>query len=239
MWKRTLLSWIVLAPLLPSCASSAEKAGPAPLSEPFRVLLLGDSISMGYTPFVREALGARAHVVRPMQGEEQESPENCAGTNKGVEHLDRWLAIEGGEWDVIHFNFGLHDLKRVHPETGRNSNDPDHPHKADPQRYEEQLRAIVRRLRETRARLVFCTTTPVPPGELRPYREPSDVITYNRIARRIMREERVVVNDLFQFALVRLDGIQRPADVHFTEEGSRVLGERVAEAVLEVALRAE
>ena len=49
----------------------------------------------------------------------------------------------------------------------------------------------------------------------------------------------VAVNDLFQFALAQLESIQRPADVHFTKEGSRVLGERVAEAILEVAGVAE
>ncbi len=239
MWKRLLFWSLTLAPLCSSCATPGEEARQAPLSEPFRVLLLGDSISIGYTPFVREALGTRAHVVRPMRGAGNRSPENCAGTNKGVEHLDRWLAIEGGDWDVIHFNFGLHDLKRVHPETGRNSTDSDHPHQATSERYEAQLRDIVSRLRETGARLVFCTTTPVPDGDLRPYREPADVLEYNRIATRVMEQEDVAVNDLFQFALAQLESIQRPADVHFTKEGSRVLGERVAEAILEVAGVAE
>ncbi len=232
MWKRVLVSWLVLVPLFTSCAGPAEKQ--PPLEEPFRVLLLGDSISIGYTPAVAEVLGERAHVVRPTRGEKR-AAENCAGTNNGVEHLERWLAIEGGDWDVIHFNFGLHDLKRVHPETGKNSRDPDHPHQADPARYEGQLRSIARRLRATGARLVFATTTPVPEGDVRPHREPGDAIEYNRVALKVMEEEGIAVNDLYGFALARLDVIQRPEDVHFTKEGSRLLGEQVAAAILAAA----
>ena len=93
-----------------------------------------------------------------------ERVENCAGTNHGVLHVDRWLAQAGGKWDVIQFNFGLHDLKRVHPDTGKNSNDPGDPHQADPARYEAQLRSLVTRLKESGARLIFATTTPVPAG---------------------------------------------------------------------------
>jgi len=64
-------------------------------------LILGDSISMGYAPLVRERLNGVVHVVRPEV--------NCMDSGFGLAHLDEWL----GEtpWDVIHFNFGLHDLK--------------------------------------------------------------------------------------------------------------------------------
>jgi hypothetical protein len=48
------------------------------------VLILGDSISIGYTPFVQEYLKGRANVFRPML--ENGKPENCAGTTKGVEY---------------------------------------------------------------------------------------------------------------------------------------------------------
>lgn len=215
--------------LLAACASS-----PPPLEEPLRVLILGDSISIGYTPHVRAALAGRAQVVRPMRAD-GEHPENCQGTNHGVERLDAWLAIGGGGWDVIHFNFGLHDLKRVDPETGRNSKDLAHPHQAPPERYRRQLDAITTRLEETGARLVFATTTPVPEDVGGPLRLPDDARTYNRIAREVMAGHGVPVNDLFAFCLPRLEDVQRPRDVHFTPEGSRVLGEEVARVVLAVA----
>lgn len=200
---------------------------------PLRVLILGDSISIGYTPFVRHALKGKAVVTRASRGSEDRRAENCAGTTKGVRHLDRWLAQDGGQWDVIHFNFGLHDLKRVHPETGANSVNPAHPRQAEPEQYEANLRSIVSRLRETGATLIFATTTPVPEG-VRPMRDVADAPRYNSIATQVMAENGVTINDLF--GLVEADGAehQRPADVHFTRAGSERLGALVAAAILRV-----
>jgi len=66
-----------------------------------RVLLIGDSISIGYTVPVRELLKGAANVHR--------IPENGGPTTRGLERLDAWLGTN--HWDVIHFNWGLHDLK--------------------------------------------------------------------------------------------------------------------------------
>jgi len=206
---------------------------PADPREPLRVLILGDSISIGYTPHVRAMLGERAVVVRPTNA--NGSAENCAGTNKGIQHIDRWLVLDGGGWDVIHFNFGLHDLKRTDPETGKNSNNPDDPHQASPERYESQLREIVRALQATEARLIFATTTPVPAGDLRPHRAPEDSIDFNRIAARVMDDAGIPINDLYAHVLPRLAELQQPENVHFTKEGSRELGRVVALAVLRAA----
>ena len=178
-----------------------------------RVLILGDSISMGYHRFVVEALTDEATVVRPK--------ENCAGTTKGIQKIDEWLAIDGGNFDVIHFNFGLHDLKRV-KESGRNSNDPSDPPQADIEAYEKNLRQIVSRLKSTGASLIFATTTPVPLG-VKPHRAPEDPARYNAAARKIMAENKILINDLYGRALKKLTQIQRPADVHFNATGSEWL----------------
>jgi acyl-CoA thioesterase-1 len=66
-----------------------------------RVLLIGDSISIGYTVTVRKALAGQANVHR--------IPENGADTANGLKKIESWLV--GSPWDVIHFNWGLHDLK--------------------------------------------------------------------------------------------------------------------------------
>lgn len=190
-----------------------------------RVLILGDSISIGYTPFVKELLADSAYVTRPTR--QGKRAENCAGTNNGVEHIDRWLELDGGNWDVIHFNFGLHDLKRVDPQTNKNSNNPDHPHQAPPDRYEKQLREIVKKLKATDADLIFATTTPVPEGGVKPHRDPKDVQRYNEIAKKIMKENEIVINDLYSFARPRLKEIQRPVNVHFTPTGSKQLAKQV------------
>ena len=49
-----------------------------------RVLLIGDSISIGYTVPVRERLKGRANVHRPTT--------NAGPTSNGVKNLDAWLA---------------------------------------------------------------------------------------------------------------------------------------------------
>ena len=192
----------------------AGQANPMP-----RVLLLGDSISMGYNQSVKNALDDEAMLFRPQ--------ENCAGTTHGCLRIDDWLKIDGGHFDVIHFNFGLHDLKRENPD-GKASNNPDDDNQADLQTYERQLRRIVSRLKATEARLIFATTTPVPEGEVRPHRDPEDVDRYNEIARQVMAEHEIPINDLFAFASSRLEDIQRPANVHFTTMGSNTLGQQVA-----------
>jgi acyl-CoA thioesterase-1 len=47
-----------------------------------------------------------------------------------------------------------------------------------------------------------------------------------------MNKHGVIINDLYSFALPRLDEIQRPKNVHFTEAGSELLAEQVAKSIL-------
>ena len=149
--------------------------------------------------------------------------------------LDRWLAQDGGQWDVIHFNFGLHDLKRVDGATGQNSNDPSDPRQAEPDRYRANLTDIAGRLKATGATVIFATTTPVPEGELRPHRDPADAPRYSAIAREVMAKHGVLVNDLFEVIASGPASLGKPANVHFTREGSAALGAAVAAFVLEAA----
>jgi acyl-CoA thioesterase-1 len=79
--------------------------------------------------------------------------------------------------------------------------------------------------------LIWATTTPVPEGKVNPPRKNSDVIAYNAAAKKIMEENEIAIDDLYEFALPRLDKIQIPVNVHFTEKGSAVLAQRVAESI--------
>ena len=192
-----------------------------------RVLILGDSISIGYTPHVKKMLAGEADVFRAMKGNKVE---NCGGTDRGIKVIDRWLKIDGGNWDVIHVNFGLHDLKHVDAKTGRNSDKPDDPPQSNPQDYERQFREILAKIKDTGAKVVVCTTTPVPP-DCKPFRATTSPAVYNEIAVRIAEEQGFAVNDLFSFADSRLEEIQRPANVHFTGEGSIALAKEVVKAI--------
>ena len=132
----------------PRLLHNSEQRGS--LEPPIRVLLLGDSISLGYTPSVIDGLAGEAEVLRPLNPNGR-GYQNCQGTNNGVARIEGWLEALGADFDVVHFNFGLHDLKRVDPTTGANSSDPTHPHQADPERYGRQLREITGRLHATGA----------------------------------------------------------------------------------------
>ncbi|MDE0904766.1 MAG: SGNH/GDSL hydrolase family protein [Planctomycetota bacterium] len=197
---------------------------------PRHVLILGDSISIGYTKTVQEILGPDFKVVRPMH-KDGKRMENCAGTTNGVSAIDRWLALDGGPWDVIHFNFGLHDLKRVDAQSRKNSDDPSSPPQADIATYSKQLTNITDKLEASGARLIFATTTPVPPGKVRPHRDPKDVELYNAAARSIMIPRQIAIDDLYTFALPLLAEIQLPVNVHFTPEGSVALAHEVASSI--------
>jgi lysophospholipase L1-like esterase len=176
-----------------------------------RVLLIGDSISIGYTPVVRQLLAGTANVHR--------IPDNGGATVLGLAMIDEWLG--DGRWDVIHFNFGLHDVTL--DDTGRV--------RTPPAEYAENLRRIVARLRRTGARLLFATSTPVPGETKHPSRRESDALEVNRQARRVMADAGVPVVDLYAVVQPRLGEWQIPANVHFKEAGYEVLGREVAQAI--------
>ena len=216
----------ILCLALLGLAATAHSEGAAPKR---RLLILGDSISMGYTPVVKKLLADEMVVHRPMRGEKME---NCSGTTYGVENIDRWLQIDGGRWDVIHFNWGLHDLKHMKADGKTASDQAGDPPQASVEVYERQLRQIVKKLKATGAKLVFAATTPVPDEPMKVYRSNADVLRYNEAAFKVMKEEGVAVNDLYAFARPRMKELQiQPANVHFTPAGSEALAAEVVKAV--------
>ena len=77
----------------------------------------------------------------------------------------------------------------------------------------------------------------LPVFELKLYRDPEDVPRYNDAARALMQERGIAIDDLYAFALPRLEEIQEPVNVHFTAEGSKALGEEVARVIRGAARR--
>lgn len=221
--KSTSLLFVLVA-FLPSGLSAQEKkaAKPDPSLAKVtdihglpRVLLIGDSISMGYTLPVRKLFEGTANVHRP--------PENGGPTTTGLAKIDSWLTVnDNNKWDVIHFNWGLHDLKVT--KEGNQVN---------PDQYEKNLRLLVKKLKATGAKLIWAATTPVPGGKLSPPRKNEDVLQYNAIALKIMKEEGIAINDLYAAVLPKHSQWQRPENVHFTEAGSKALAEIVHKAILQ------
>lgn len=208
-------------------AAKAKRA-PNPVYAPIqdvaglpRVLLIGDSISIGYTLDVRKMLEGKANVHR--------IPTNGGPTSRGVESLKSWLG--DSKWDVIHFNFGLHDLVYMGPQ-GERLVDPKTPgshHQVPLPDYEKNLTTIVKQLKATGAKVIWCNTTPVPEGS--PGRVGDEAMKFNEVAAKVMQAEGVPINDLHSYAKAKLSEIQLPANVHYTPAGSKYLAVKVAEEI--------
>lgn len=224
MKRLTLLALFLLLSATLSAQAPKAKRPPNPSLAPIedvaglpRVLLIGDSISMGYTLPVRQRLAGRANVHR--------IPANGGPTKNGIARLDAWLGT--GRWDVIHFNHGIHDLRFM----------DDGQRQVGPADYEANLRKIVARLKQTGATLVWATITPIPDGELNPPRRFGSVAEYNAIAARVMRENGIRINDLNAHVTPRFAELQTPRDLHYQAAGYEFLGEKVAAEILAVLRR--
>jgi len=184
------------------------------------VHLIGDSISIAYTPFVKGLMKGKANVTR-IKGN---AGSTIAGIKKG------WL--EDKTYDVIHFNFGLHDLCYRHPEAKVYG-------KRDKVRgtlsvtladYEKNLEGIVATLKQTGATLVWASTTLVPEGEAG--RIVGDDIKYNKVATKVMKKHHIQINDLHALTTTFDKSLfSKPGDVHFSAEGSLKLAKQVVSEI--------
>ncbi len=193
------------------------------------VLILGDSISIGYTLPVRQRLRGKANVFRPMRPNGR-FPENCGDTTRGLAHLHRWLG--DSRWDVIHFNWGLWDLCYRNPKSKNQGNRDKVNGKLSttPEDYERNLEQLVTRMKATGAKLVWASTTVVPDGEVG--RFTGDDVSYNAIAKRVMERHGIPTNDLHATTAEFPAGwFVGPGDVHFTKAGYAKLADQVAETI--------
>ncbi|MEM0968561.1 MAG: SGNH/GDSL hydrolase family protein [Verrucomicrobiota bacterium] len=228
---------LALSPSLPAAEETAKKAKKQRKANPAmipveddpalpRVLLIGDSISIGYTVAVRNEMEGSANVHRPLA--------NCGPTHTALGKIDDWLATGGAgkKWDVIHFNWGLHDLKYMGT-NGENLADPkaeDSHQQVPPEEYRKNLTQLVETLKATGARLIWRNTTPVPEGAKG--RVVGDSAKYNAIAAEIMETHEVEVQDLFSFIVeetAKDPGFSMTANVHFSPTSSAAMAEKIAE----------
>lgn len=217
-----------LAPFTPAKDQKGSWALKVDPSLP-NVLILGDSISIGYTRPVSSMMKGKANVFRPMNPAGKK-PANCGDTPMGIAGLDEWLGST--HWDVIHFNWGLWDLCYRNPKvrTQGNRDKKNGVLSVPPEQYEKNLEAIVTRLKATGAKLIWASTTVVPEGESG--RIAGDDGKYNAIAARVMQRHGVRTNDLHELTKSFAGKFStKPNDVHFTSEGYQRIGEQVAETI--------
>jgi len=155
--------------------SAVDATGP-------NVLVVGDSVSAGYLPHLRAALGAGVNV--------QHGPDNLSG---GYADGAQYGALCAGyfartplgalpRWDVVTFNFGLHDQD---------------PHESVDS-YADNLRAIATTLAATGAPLLLFTTT-MPGGSAEPLNSTAErrVQQLNAAALGVAAEFNVPAVDLY------------------------------------------
>tara|TARA_R110002049_G_scaffold285698_4_gene466942 strand:+ start:55531 stop:59199 length:3669 start_codon:yes stop_codon:yes gene_type:complete len=198
-------------------ATSQESA-----TEPLpTVVLLGDSIRMGYQEKVATDLQGQASVWTPQ--------ENGRDTVHTLSRLEEWL----GERDasIVHINVGLHDML-IGTKTGKPKHDID--------QYAANLRKIFAKMRSlTDAPIIFALTTPVDEQRQassetyhRIVRRNPDVVRYNAKAAEIAAEFGITVNDLHAVALsIGVDEAIRDDGVHLSPAGVDVIGQHIAELV--------
>ena len=183
-----------------------------------KIVLVGDSIRMGYQPMVAQKVGSRAEVWGPA--------ENCRHSLVHRESLQAW-AFDSRP-DVYHFNCGIHDLVLF-----------DGGPRFTLRGYVRNLRILVRRLkRASGVRLIWAATTPmmVPRDGVTPMRDSRldpDVIRYNEAALKVVRAAGIEVDDLYQAVLdAGVEKCLADDKVHMSPFGNDVLSDAVVRCIL-------
>ena len=174
------------------------------------VLLMGDSIMMGYFDMVADLLKGIANVWSQVSGV---APAEAARKINGS-----WKLADKGEFAVIHFNDGLHSMP---------------PRETDAQ-FEAGLRNYITSLKTLHAKLIWATITPAPDtkNQLSEASWNPSVLSRNELSKKVAAEMDIPVDDLYQAIIGRREQLQGFANLHFTSEGSKLLGETVAAAIL-------
>jgi len=185
-----------------------------------RVLLLGDSIRMSYQPHVAAMLEGRAEVFGPA--------ENCQHSEFTLSRLRVWFE-QFGRPDIVHWNNGLHDVGR---------NNQRQPVQFPLDQYVSNLRAILQRLQDIEAEVIWATSTPVHPTEPVPNEQWSwtneDIDRYNAAARELMEGQGVAINDLHAVVWADPDRYLAEDHLHLSEAGQRVCAEAVVTAINDI-----
>lgn len=150
-----------------------------------KIVLLGDSIRMGYDKYVKEALADSAQVFYP--------PDNCRFAVHLLRYTHEWKAK--GEWgddvDLVHWNAGLWDMLELFGDEPLTSLSY----------YGEAIARIDKRLRMLfpKAKMVFATSTSVNEKIANPdfMRRNAVIEKYNAEALRVLSGTDTIINDLY------------------------------------------
>jgi len=185
------------------------------------VILLGDSIRMGYQKQVAIDLKGKAEVWAPT--------ENCQDSAFIIKSLGKWM--NGKSPDLIYINCGLHDIFIDNGNKCRRT----------PEAYGKNLDTIFTSLRRhaKNAVIIFALTTPVDEAKQktsktygRLVRRNTDVAIYNAKATDIASKYGIKIDDLNTVLKQAGGGILLlPDGIHPDSEGAKLLGHHVADTI--------
>lgn len=174
--------------------------------KPLRILLIGDSVMNGYRHGVAEKLADIAACDVWLTPAHLNSPGLC-------EELGQ--IVRGDNYDLIHFNIGLHGWPEGRIPEGQ---------------YEPLLRQYVDTLKKNapNADLIWASTTPImtpeKPRAFDPVNNPT-IVERNAIAEAVMTEKKIAIHDLYA---VMSDKLNLGTDkFHWSAEGQRLQAESV------------
>jgi hypothetical protein len=195
-----------------------------------KVLIIGDSISMGYTGPVAEALRALAKVTRPEWAPGEEV--NCGPTQCGLDNVQAWLG--DGQWDVIHFNFGIWDTHLMDAQGGmvlvedNIASRTDLHQRSTPEQYRKNLTTLVGTFQATGARLIWASTTPIMSRTGTRIRAIPEL---NEVAAEVMKARNIPIDDLYSYTMPHVAEWQLADQCHFNALGYQELGKQVAQCI--------
>ena len=218
---------------------------PAPLAtDRPNVLLIGDSISMP-VPYTPGGYGLNAKALLTARGMQVAhnggwgSGGQASNTVKGllctnVSTPGNWLNVSG-QYEVIHFNFGLHDLVDPGPGEGKEH--------VPLSAYGANLAEIYRRLSAKAKHVMWTTTTPCPNVTTSMGRTDAKVVAYNAQALTSLTAAakaagaKLLVDDLYKAVDDKCGKnyktcvLQKPKNVHFQPAGCAFMGAEVAKSI--------
>jgi hypothetical protein len=184
-----------------------------------KVLLLGDSIRMGYDDYVKSELKEYDVYYDPIDNGRFISYTIWMFNNLNNQH---------GPFDIVHFNTGYWDINREGP-----NGEPQTPLKE----YLNSLERLVNLIRSTGATPIFATTTPIydtpiKEGEYEALNYKNEwVIEYNEKAIELMKKLGVQINDLYSLMLKEKRYGKCSDSLHLTEESYKKCAKQVSRII--------
>ena len=189
-----------------------------------KIILLGDSIRMGYDKYAKMALEGVAEVYSP--------EENCRFTQYMLRFIHKWVGDSGfgEETDLVHFNVGLWDVIQIMYDEPITPIDV----------YEQYLHRICKRIRQCcpKAKVVFATSTPIHQANYEAvkhefWRSNETIKAYNAVAVKVMKEHGIEVNDLYALMEGAPDHYFSDRTHYYTKDATEIMTGRVLQVIEE------